>query len=282
MTAVGLVYAFTLGLAATVNPCGFPLLPAYLAVFLGSEPLPLAARLLRALRASAAMTAGFVGVFAAVGVMVAAGLRLGLAWIPVFTALLGLALLVAGAYGAAGRRLRLPVLALPFRSGRSFGAMAGYGAAFATTSLGCAFPLFAAAVAPTVATSSALAAIAAALAYAVGMGLFVAACSALAALLGAEAVRVAGRFGRILPRVSSILMMVVGVYLLAYGIRLVVLPGREPPLAAAVAGISSVLTTDLSDHPLIAGGAATVIVCTALILTAATLRARRREHPEEQ
>lgn len=34
------LYAFTLGLVAAVNPCGFPLLPAYLALFAGGEHRP--------------------------------------------------------------------------------------------------------------------------------------------------------------------------------------------------------------------------------------------------
>ena len=282
MNTVGLVYAFALGLAATVNACGFPLLPAYLAVFLGAEPAPLHARLLRALRASAAMTAGFVAVFAVAGLAAATGMRLGLAWIPFFTALVGLVLLVAGVFGVSGHELRMPVLTLRFRSGRSMVAIAGYGAAFAMTSLGCAFPLFAAAVAPTVTATSGLDAFASAVAYALGMGLFVGACSVLAAVLGAEAVRVAGRMARFLPRAASAVMLAVGIYLLAYGLRLILVPGQEPSLAASVAGISSVITAAVSDHPLLVGGAATLIVCSTLIAAAVALAAHRRDNPEKQ
>lgn len=282
MTAAAIVYAFALGLTAAVNPCGFPLLPAYLAVFLGSDPAPVQARLLRAVRASVAMTSGFVAVFAAVGLVVAAGIRLGLAWIPVFTAILGLVLLVAGLFGVAGRRVRLPLVSVPFRSGRGMLAMAGYGAAFATTSLGCAFPLFAAAVAPTITATSPLDAAGIALAYALGMGLFVAGCSVVAAVLGAEAVRVAGRFARYVPQAASALMTVVGVYLLAYGFRLILEPGREPSLAASVSKLSGVLTSTLADHPLIAGGAAAFVVIAALIVAAVTVPLKRRTPPEKQ
>lgn len=274
-----IVYAFALGLAAAVNPCGFPLLPAYLAVFLGSEPAPAGTRLLRALRASLAMTGGFVTVFAVVGIVVATGVHLVVAWVPWFTAALGLALLAAGVFGVGGREMRMPVIALPFRSGRGMLAMVGYGSAFAATSLGCAFPLFAAAVAPSATTTSALDTTAAALSYALGMGLFVTACSVLAALLGAEAVRVAGRYARHLPRAASALMLFVGIYLLAYGMRLILEPGQEPSLAAFVSQLSSGLTSALSTHPLVVGGTAAFVVLTALAITALAVRSDR--HPPE-
>lgn len=281
MTGPAIVYAFALGLAAAVNPCGFPLLPAYLAVFLGSEPAPVATRVLRALRASVAMTGGFVAVFAVVGIVVATGVHLVVAWVPWFTAAVGLALLAAGVFGVAGRDVRMPAITLPFRSGRGMLAMAGYGSAFAATSLGCAFPLFAAAVAPSATTASAVDTTAAALSYALGMGLFVTACSVVAALLGAEAVRVAGRYAKHLPRAASALMLFVGVYLLAYGMRLILEPGKEPSLATFVSQASSGLTTALSSHPLLVGGAAACVVLTALAVTAVAVRSHRRP-PENQ
>lgn len=273
------VYAFALGLAAAVNPCGFPLLPAYLAVFLGAEPAPVATRLLRALRASLAMTGGFVAVFAVVGIVVAIGVHLAVAWVPWFTAALGVALLVAGVFGVAGREARVPAIALPFRSGRGMLAMAGYGSAFAATSLGCAFPLFAAAVAPSATSTAVVDTTAAALSYALGMGLFVTACSVLAALLGAEAVRVAGRYARHLPRAASALMLFVGIYLLAYGTRLILEPGTEPSIAAFVSEVSSTLTSAVSAHPLVVGGTAAFLVLTALAITALAVRSNR--HPPE-
>ncbi|MGN6125340.1 MAG: cytochrome c biogenesis CcdA family protein [Leifsonia sp.] len=280
MIGPAIVYAFALGLAAAVNPCGFPLLPAYLAVFLGSEPAPVGVRLLRALRASVAMTGGFLAVFAVVGVAVAAGLRLAVAWVPWFTAALGLTLLIAGVFGVAGRELRMPAIALPFRSGRGMVAMGSYGAAFAATSLGCAFPLFAAAVAPPATSGSPLDTAVAALAYALGMGLFVAACSILAALLGAEAVRVAGKYARRLPKAASALLLIVGIYLLAYGMRLILEPGKEPSLAVFVSQASSWLTSAVSAHPLAVGTVAVLVVLTALAIAGVAVRSNR--HPPEE
>ena len=37
MTSASLTFAFTAGLVATINPCGFAMLPAYLSYFLWTE-----------------------------------------------------------------------------------------------------------------------------------------------------------------------------------------------------------------------------------------------------
>ena len=66
-------YAFALaaGMAATVNPCGFALLPAYLSAFVGIEhKAGRAGAVGRALTVSLALTAGFVLVFGAFGLVV--------------------------------------------------------------------------------------------------------------------------------------------------------------------------------------------------------------------
>ena len=60
------------GLVAALNPCGFALLPAYLSLFvLGDAPRSSAAAVVRALRATAALTLGFAGVFVAFGLAIA-------------------------------------------------------------------------------------------------------------------------------------------------------------------------------------------------------------------
>ena len=59
------------GMAATVNPCGFALLPAYLSAFLGDQHRHGGANAVgRALSVSAALTAGFVVVFGLFGIIV--------------------------------------------------------------------------------------------------------------------------------------------------------------------------------------------------------------------
>ena len=57
-----LAYAFGVGMVATVNPCGFAMLPAYLSFFLGLEEADddTRASVLHALVIGATVTAGFL------------------------------------------------------------------------------------------------------------------------------------------------------------------------------------------------------------------------------
>ena len=67
---------FLRGVLATVNPCGFVLLPTYLLYFLGTEgarPGTQRASIQRALVVSAAVSAGFFSVFLVIGLLVEAG-----------------------------------------------------------------------------------------------------------------------------------------------------------------------------------------------------------------
>ena len=59
-------FAFGAGMIAAVNPCGFVMLPSYVAVYLLSEkdsPSGMTIRLIRALKVTISMTLGFVIVF---------------------------------------------------------------------------------------------------------------------------------------------------------------------------------------------------------------------------
>src|SRR5262252_6110777 len=70
--AIPLGYAFAFGMASAVNPCGFALLPTYLGLYLGSAALerrPWPAQLARASVVSVTMTASFVVLFGAAGVV---------------------------------------------------------------------------------------------------------------------------------------------------------------------------------------------------------------------
>src|SRR5579875_2954867 len=86
------LYSFSLGLVAAVNPCGFPLLPAYLTLStVEGAPAPLAMRVLRALGSGVAVTAGFVLVFGTLGIITKAGVSLAYGWLPWVMVPVGLA-----------------------------------------------------------------------------------------------------------------------------------------------------------------------------------------------
>src|SRR5438876_1088865 len=144
-------FAFGLGMAAAVNPCGFALLPSYLGLYLGTaagERLQWPAQLRRALAVSAAMTISFVALFGAAGLILGGvGAAVG-GWLPwlslgtgVVLAMLGGRLLAGGSVEAPGaERLADRLGGAVNRTGLL--AYAAYGLAFALSSLGCTLPLF--------------------------------------------------------------------------------------------------------------------------------------------
>src|SRR5258708_16056250 len=100
--AIPLGFAFGLGMAATVNPCGFALLPTYLGLYLGtaagerSEQQSLPAHVRRALTVSTSMTMRFVVLFGLAGLILGAiGLAPGV-WLPWLSLGTGLALAILG------------------------------------------------------------------------------------------------------------------------------------------------------------------------------------------
>src|SRR5690606_5564715 len=117
-----LAWAFTAGLVAAVNPCGFPMLPAYLSFFIGADDAEAdgSSRVPRALASGAAVSLGFFLVFVGIGLPVDAGLDVIMDWVPWLTMVVGAGLVALGVAMLAGRA---PILALPRldRGGRTRG-----------------------------------------------------------------------------------------------------------------------------------------------------------------
>ena len=138
MTAL-LATAFAAGLVATVNPCGFAMLPAYLSYFLGDEtersrPVALA----RALRISGLVSLGFLVVFGAAGVLLTLGVRAIVTFIPWLALAVGVALVVFGVAVYRGRYLTVSL-----GSGRvNRTSVFGFGVSYAVASLSCTLPIF--------------------------------------------------------------------------------------------------------------------------------------------
>lgn len=208
------------GLVAAVNPCGFALLPAYLALFVLDEQPSRVVAVGRALKATAAMTAGFVTVFGAFGLLVAPVASSVQRYLPAFTVVLGLAICAAGAWVLAGRRL--PVLPVRGGSRRPLTAgmwsMTGFGASYAVASLGCTIAPFLAVVVTAFRTDSAVDGATLFLAYAAGMGLVVATASVSVAVAREGLIGRVRRLGRSLARGGGALLLVAGGYVAWYGV----------------------------------------------------------------
>lgn len=216
-----LAYAFTAGMIAAVNPCGFAMLPAYLSYFLGLEGSEEGSTtsLGRALAVAGVVTAGFVLVFGLIGLVMT---HLGITFfrqLPWLTMLIGVGLVVLG--GAMALRgyqlnLRLPKV----RTGHIGGdlvSMFVFGVSYAVASLSCTLPVFLPLMTRTFRSANLASGISVFLVYAAGMGFLLGGITV--ALAGAKTALVA-RLRSAMPvvnRVAGVVIILAGAYLVYYG-----------------------------------------------------------------
>lgn len=211
--------AFTAGMVATFNPCGFSLLPAYLGGFVAGDEIELSTerRLARAAGVSGAVSLGFVVVFAAVGVIIdriASQTQQQLPWV---TIVIGCLLVVFGAATVAGWRPSLPIPVPALTGGRGgLGVMMGYGVTYAVASLSCTIGPFLA-VTGAALNSSAWEASMVYVSYALGMGLIVLILSLSAALAHSSVATNLRQFSKVAPTIGGVLMVIAGSYAIWYG-----------------------------------------------------------------
>jgi cytochrome c-type biogenesis protein len=238
-----LALAFTAGMVATVNPCGFAMLPAYLSWFVGvdggDEAELLAVRLTRALWVSALVSLSFVVVFAAAGVLVTAGALVVIDVVPWLAALVGVGLVVMGVAMLRGWK---PMVAVPQPTGgvrgRGAGGVVLFGASYALASLSCTLPVFLAVVAGTVTRTDLFSGVATFIAYGVGMSLVLVAVAGAVASAQSAVVARLRRASRHVERVAAVLLIVAGLYVAGYwAFVLAVPPGSAgQPGWAVIAG----------------------------------------------
>lgn len=273
--AASIAYAFTLGLIAAVNPCGFPLLPGYLALFARRETRSgWGPRTIAALAAGGCVTLGFIAVFATVGLLASAGVQLVIDAAPWLMIVVGVSLAVLGTAGLFGRQARIAVPVMRFRSGTGAIAMAGFGVAYAVGSLTCALPLFIAGVAGTFTRLGLVAGVATFVAYALGMGALVTGLGLIAAHASGGLVRTLRRAGRLIPTLANALEALVGVYLIDYWVTELVDPLSTTAASRAVATIQGAVNGALSDFPLLIGCALAMTVLAGFAVAAVSTRHR--------
>jgi cytochrome c-type biogenesis protein len=232
--------ALVAGALASVNPCGFPLLPAFLSFYVGADEdvLPQApARAAQGLLVGLLVSAGFLGVFAVVGVPIAYGVTRLTSAIPWAGLAIGVLMVTFAIGGLAGRTLYLrSKRPLAPQHRRRPATMVWFGAAYAVCSLGCTLPIFVALVGASLATASIFEGAIVFGAYAFGMATILMALS-----LGAALARdgLARRLKRLLPhmhRIASSLLLISASYLTYYWARVIWSPptslGDDPLIGA--------------------------------------------------
>jgi cytochrome c biogenesis protein CcdA len=249
--------AFGAGLVAALNPCGFAMLPAYLALVVRGEGTGTLIALGRAVAATAAMTVGFVAVFGAFGLLTVSAASTVQRYLPYVTVLIGIILVALGIWLLLGRDLTAPtpnrvVQKAQWVPTARLGSMLGYGASYAVASLSCTIAPFLAVTGAGLRGDSAFGALSVYVAYAAGFTLVVGVLAVAAALSSAA---VAGRMRRIMPyvnRISGALLVVVGLYVAYYGLYEVRLftANRSPhdPVIAAAGRVQGAIAAWVHQH----------------------------------
>ncbi len=220
-------YAVGAGMVAAVNPCGFPMLPAYLGLFVGTgatnELRPgIGQRVVRAITVSLTMTAAFVLLFASVGIALSRGLHAVTEAFPTVGLAVGILMVLIGGWMVAGGILyvdlgdraadRLGGIA----RGTSIRAYFAYGLAYALVSLSCTLPIFLVIVGGAATSFGPGAALLQFILYAIGMGLVITLLTLGISLLQVAALRSVRRVLPFVQPVSAGLLLLAGAYLVYY------------------------------------------------------------------
>jgi cytochrome c-type biogenesis protein len=275
--------AFGAGMLATVNPCGFPLLPAYLSYFLGIDArgeTSTRASVGRSLAVGGAVAAGFLTVFLAAGLALSHLQASVYRWAPWLTIVVGAGLFVLGIAMLRGFQLmvNLPKLGKGGRS-RTAGSMFVFGISYAVASISCTLPTFMSAVAGTFRRENLASSTVTFLAYAGGMTLVLLALTVSMGLARRSLLQHMRRAMPYVSRAAGALLVVAGAYFAYYGWYELRVQGGDlsgSPLVRRVTGWSDSISNWVYDiGPVRLGW---LLAATLTIVLAATygLKAKRR------
>jgi cytochrome c biogenesis protein CcdA len=278
-----LLTAFTAGLVATVNPCGFAMLPAYLGYFLGfdqNEERTTVSAVGRALRTGSVVSSGFLLVFGIAGAVIVAGVRSLTTVLPWVALVVGIGLMGLGIALLRGRYLTIRLPSIRRKKDRTNGSLFVFGISYAVASLSCTLPIFLSLVATTFTQTTFLAGFAAFLAYGLGMSLVLVGITVALALGKDTMVRRLRGAAPYMNRISGSIMILAGGFIVWYWatiLRSGAAALGDNGLVRFVDRLSASLTTTISDHPLTAA----LTVLAIIILPVLFFRARRRQSETE-
>lgn len=212
--------SFIRGLVAAVNPCGFILLPTYLMYFLGISNGAAGtqkASILRALKVSGAVSAGFLSVFMVAGVISYNFTSFINENAKYATGVIGVALIVLGVMMMRG--YKPPFMTPQIKTGekdQTIRSMFIYGVAYAVASIGCTIGLFIATVFSTSSRDGVVAGVGNVVAYGAGMALLVSALTIALAFANTGLLKFLRKGLGYIDRIAAVFVVLSGIYLLWY------------------------------------------------------------------
>ncbi|WP_207547368.1 cytochrome c biogenesis CcdA family protein [Mycobacteroides saopaulense] len=213
--------AFAAGLIAALNPCGFALLPVYLALVVRGPGAQIgkSRALARAVIATVVMAAGFVAVFTVFGLLTVSVASVVQRYLPFVTVVFGIGLVILGLWLLSGRDIiaLMPKVLDANAPTTRLGSMFGYGVGYAVASLSCTIGPFLAVTSTTFESGSLFDGVMVYLAYACGITLVVGTLAVSTALASTVLLNGMRRALPYLNRISGAILLVVGAYVGYYG-----------------------------------------------------------------
>jgi len=276
---VNLSLSFIRGLIASINPCGFVLLPTYLMYFLGvsaNDPEAQRAPISRALVVGATVSAGFFAVFFAIGAATQYWTYTLLDNAKYATFVIGIIFVILGIAILFGYKLPIatPRVDIGERN-QTVRTMFLYGIAYAVASIGCTLPLFIATLFQTGERVGYWSGVANVVMYAAGMALVVISLTLALAAANQGFVRWLRAKMQYVEMVSGAFVFLSGLYLLWYFWKRD-LQGGGDPITDAVENLQLEVQAWLNDHWQLAAWVLGAVVASGV--TYALLRERRRQH----
>ena len=217
MIEAPLALAFAAGLVATLNPCGFAMLPAYLSYFMGTsqeEDLSRASSLRRALVVGGVMSASFLLVFGITGLAITLGFRAVIDFIPWIALVVGGLIAILGVAMLFGYELTVG-LPKAGKAGKGTGlrSVFGFGTSYGLASLSCTLPVFLSVVATQLTASSLASGVATFIFYGLGMSMMLVGITVVMALGKQTIVTRLRSSARYINRISGAVLVLAGGYI---------------------------------------------------------------------
>jgi len=216
-------YAFGAGMVASVNPCGFFLLPSYISYHLGTEEDDFYessawTRVSKALLLGGVATVGFVVIFAITGSLISIGGQWLIRVFPFAGVAIGVVMILLGVWLVATRRT-LGIMAasrVTVSRERNLRNVFLFGIAYATGSLSCTLPIFLVVVGGSLASQGWVASLGQFISYALGMGTILIAVTIGSALFQGSVAKWLRQAMPYVHRASAMFLVGAGAYLIYY------------------------------------------------------------------
>lgn len=231
-SAQDLSLVFAAGVFATFNPCGFAMLPAYLTMLINSStkqttPTQL---ILRAIQFASLMSLGVISVFAVFAAVIFPVSTSVQRYLPVVTILIGTLLIILGTATLLGRAVFLKKFWSPNTAPTTrLKSLYLYGVTFALGSVSCTIGPLLAATSKTL-NLGFVATIRTYLFYALGMSITIMVIALIALFSQATLGKVRNSI-RLIEVISSVFLLVIGFYLIIFGLYETQFSSNLGPLA---------------------------------------------------